>query len=396
MVVDMATIYDCSNQSELLTGMRLARAAIGRGDLIVMPTDTVYGVAADAFNSDAVLRLLDAKNRTTASPPPVLVPGIPTLDALAESVPDEVRALVKAFWPGGLTVILPARDSLKWNLGETDGTVALRMPDDPIALEILSETGPLAVSSANLTGEPAAMTAQDAERMLGESVIVYLDGGSVGTRYPNASDGTGSTIVDATTLGRPGGAIRIVRHGVISDEAINEVLDAMPKVSLARADLVATPPVGAAGESDAAPAAAKKAPTQKAPAAKAAAAKTPAKKAPAKTPAKTPAKMAPAKSATAKASATKAPATKASATKAPATKASAAKAPAKSAAVAKSAVAKAPAARVPAAKAPAETSTAKASATRAPAKKAPAAKAPAKKASATKTASSKVPGEATP
>jgi tRNA threonylcarbamoyl adenosine modification protein (Sua5/YciO/YrdC/YwlC family) len=407
MVVDMATIYDCSNQSELLTGMRLARAAIGRGDLIVMPTDTVYGVAADAFNSDAVLRLLDAKNRTTASPPPVLVPGIPTLDALAESVPDEVRALVKAFWPGGLTVILPARDSLKWNLGETDGTVALRMPDDPIALEILSETGPLAVSSANLTGEPAAMTAQDAERMLGESVIVYLDGGSVGTRYPNASDGTGSTIVDATTLGRPGGAIRIVRHGVISDEAINEVLDAMPKVSLARADLVATPPVGAAGESDAAPAAAKKAPTKKAPAAKAAAAKTPAKKAPAKTPAK----MAPAKSATAKASATKAPATKApatkapatkapatkaSATKAPATKASAAKAPAKSAAVAKSAVAKAPAARVPAAKAPAETSTAKASATRAPAKKAPAAKAPAKKASATKTASSKVPGEATP
>jgi tRNA threonylcarbamoyl adenosine modification protein (Sua5/YciO/YrdC/YwlC family) len=387
MVVDMATIYDCSNQSELLTGMRLARAAIGRGDLIVMPTDTVYGVAADAFNSDAVLRLLDAKNRTTASPPPVLVPGIPTLDALAESVPDEVRALVKAFWPGGLTVILPARDSLKWNLGETDGTVALRMPDDPIALEILSETGPLAVSSANLTGEPAAMTAQDAERMLGESVIVYLDGGSVGTRYPNASDGTGSTIVDATTLGRPGGAIRIVRHGVISDEAINEVLDAMPKVSLARADLVATPPVGAAGESDAAPAAAKKAPTKKAPAAKAAAAKTPAKKAPAKTPAK----MAPAKSATAKASATKAPATKA-----PATKASAAKAPAKSAAVAKSAVAKAPAARVPAAKAPAKTSTAKASATRAPAKKAPAAKAPAKKASATKTASSKVPGEATP
>jgi tRNA threonylcarbamoyl adenosine modification protein (Sua5/YciO/YrdC/YwlC family) len=373
MVVDMATIYDCSNQSELLTGMRLARAAIGRGDLIVMPTDTVYGVAADAFNSDAVLRLLDAKNRTTASPPPVLVPGIPTLDALAESVPDEVRALVKAFWPGGLTVILPARDSLKWNLGETDGTVALRMPDDPIALEILSETGPLAVSSANLTGEPAAMTAQDAERMLGESVIVYLDGGSVGTRYPNASDGTGSTIVDATTLGRPGGAIRIVRHGVISDEAINEVLDAMPKVSLARADLVATPPVGAAGESDAAPAAAKKAPTKKAPAAKAAAAKTPAK-------------MAPAKSATAKASATKAPATKASA----------AKAPAKSAAVAKSAVAKAPAARVPAAKAPAKTSTAKASATRAPAKKAPAAKAPAKKAPATKTASSKVPGEATP
>jgi len=390
MVVDMATIYDCSDKSELLTGMRLARAAIGRGDLIVMPTDTVYGVAADAFNSDAVLRLLDAKNRTTASPPPVLVPGIPTLDALAETVPDEVRALVKAFWPGGLTVILPARDSLKWNLGETDGTVALRMPDDPIALEILSETGPLAVSSANLTGEPAAMTAQDAERMLGESVIVYLDGGEVGTRYPNASDGTGSTIVDATALGRPGGAIRIVRHGVISDEAINEVLDAMPKVSLARADLVATPPVEAAGESDAVSAPAKKAPAKKPETKKPETKKAPAKKAPA-----------------AKAPATKAPATKAPATKAPATSATTAKPAAAKASAAKTSVAKAPAVKAPATKAPATKAPAKrtpakkapaktAPAVRAPAKKAPATKTPATKTPATKTASSKVPGEATP
>ncbi len=248
MLFDMATIYNCSDQTELLTGMRLARAAIGRGDLIVIPTDTVYGVAVDAFNSDAVLRLLDAKNRTTKSPPPVLVPGIPTLDALAEVVPDEVRALVKEFWPGGLTVILPARESLTWNLGETDGTVALRMPDDDIALELLSETGPLAVSSANITGEAAAMTVQDAERMLGESVIVYLDGGPVGGKYPGTGDGTGSTIVDATGLLRPGGSIRIVRHGVISDQAINDVLDAMPKQSLARADLVQTPPIPAAEE----------------------------------------------------------------------------------------------------------------------------------------------------
>jgi L-threonylcarbamoyladenylate synthase len=256
MLFDMATIYNCSDQTELLTGMRLARAAIGRGDLIVIPTDTVYGVAVDAFNSDAVLRLLDAKNRTTKSPPPVLVPGIPTLDALAEVVPDEVRALVKEFWPGGLTVILPARESLTWNLGETDGTVALRMPDDDIALELLSETGPLAVSSANLTGEAAAMTVQDAERMLGESVIVYLDGGPVGSKYPATGDGTGSTIVDATGLLRPGGSIRIVRHGVISDQAINDVLDAMPKQSLARADLVPTPPIPVVKEAAVADAAA--------------------------------------------------------------------------------------------------------------------------------------------
>jgi tRNA threonylcarbamoyl adenosine modification protein (Sua5/YciO/YrdC/YwlC family) len=220
----MASIYNCSVETELLTGMRLARQAIGKGELIVLPTDTVYGVAADAFNPEAVQRLLEAKGRDRTSPPPVLIPGIPTLDALAETVPDEVRALVAAFWPGGLTVILPARSSLNWDLGETAGTVALRMPSNRVALEILSETGPLAVSSANLTGEPAAMTIEEAERMLGDSVSVYLDDGEAGADYPHAAAATGSTIVDATGLLVPDGKLRIVRSGVISDEAIREIV----------------------------------------------------------------------------------------------------------------------------------------------------------------------------
>ncbi|WP_166870481.1 MULTISPECIES: L-threonylcarbamoyladenylate synthase [unclassified Salinibacterium] len=214
----MARIFNCSDDSELLTGMRLSRAAIGRGELVVLPTDTVYGVAADAFNPKAVQRLLDAKGRGRQSPPPVLIPGIPTLDALAESVPDEVRALVKDFWPGGLTIILPAQSSLSWDLGETHGTVALRMPSNRIALELLSETGPLAVSSANLTGQPAAATAAAAEAMLGDSVAVYLDGGDGGSDP--------STIVDATSLHLPDGKLRIVRHGVIPDEAIRDVVGA--------------------------------------------------------------------------------------------------------------------------------------------------------------------------
>src|SRR5690554_5991386 len=178
----MATIHDCSDPGELLSGMRLARTAIGRGELVVMPTDTVYGVAADAFSPKAVQRLLDAKGRGRQSPPPVLIPNLATLDALAAEVPAEVRALVEEFWPGGLTVILPARESLDWDLGETAGTVALRMPASPIALALLAETGPLAVSSANLTGQPAATTVQEAERMLGDSVAVYLDGGEGGTQ----------------------------------------------------------------------------------------------------------------------------------------------------------------------------------------------------------------------
>jgi L-threonylcarbamoyladenylate synthase len=220
----MAPIYDCSVDTELLTGMRLARSAIGRGELVVLPTDTVYGVAADAFQPRAVERLLAAKGRGRQSPPPVLIPGIPTLDALAESVPDEVRALVDAFWPGGLTVILPARSSLTWDLGETNGTVALRMPSNKITLEILSETGPLAVSSANLTGQPAAMTAAEAEAMLADSVSVYLEAGRAGTDYPGSADATGSTIVDATGLLLPDGKLRIVRSGVISDDAIRGIV----------------------------------------------------------------------------------------------------------------------------------------------------------------------------
>ena len=212
----MASIYDCSVEAELLTGMRLARVAIGRGDLVVVPTDTVYGLAADAFNPAAVQKLIDAKGRTRQSPPPVLIPGIPTLDALAETVPDEVRALVKKFWPGALTIILPAQSSLQWDLGETRGTVALRMPSNRIVLELLSETGPLAVSSANLTGQPAAVTAAAAEMMLGETVSIYLDDGEGGT--------VSSTIVDATALALPQGKLHIVREGAISADEIRAVV----------------------------------------------------------------------------------------------------------------------------------------------------------------------------
>jgi L-threonylcarbamoyladenylate synthase len=219
-------LYDTSVPDDLLTGMRSARVAIGRGELVVLPTDTVYGVAADAFAPAAVQRLLDAKGRDRTAPPPVLVPGIPTLDALTEFVPDEVRALVAKFWPGGLTVVLRARPMLDWDLGETRGTVAVRMPNQRITLELLSETGPLAVSSANRTGEPAAMTAAGAELALGDSVSVYLEAGPVGAAYPHAIVGTGSTIVDATALEHPEGKLRILRHGVIPDAAIVEVVGA--------------------------------------------------------------------------------------------------------------------------------------------------------------------------
>jgi L-threonylcarbamoyladenylate synthase len=219
----MATFHDCSVDSELLAGMRMARGAIGRGELVVLPTDTVYGVAADAFDPSAVQRLLDAKGRGRQSPPPVLIKGQETLAALTDRVPEVVRPLLDEFWPGPLTVIFRAQASLSWDLGETRGTVALRVPSHRIALELLEETGPLAVSSANLTGRPAAESAGDARRMLGDSVSVYLDDGPEGTSYEHrAGANTGSTIVDAT--GGADGVLRIVRHGVLSDADIIRVV----------------------------------------------------------------------------------------------------------------------------------------------------------------------------
>ncbi|MGV8966796.1 MAG: L-threonylcarbamoyladenylate synthase [Cellulomonas sp.] len=186
--------------------------AVSRGALVVLPTDTVYGIGADAFNPDAVTALLAAKGRGRQLPPPVLVADVRTLDGLATDVPQAVRDLVAAFWPGGLTVICRAQPSLAWDLGETGGTVALRMPDHPAALALLRRTGPLAVSSANLTGQPAARTATDALDQLGNSVAVYLDAGV-------APGGVASTIVDAT-----GDALRLVRAGAIDLDALRAIV----------------------------------------------------------------------------------------------------------------------------------------------------------------------------
>jgi len=223
----MTRIYNCSVEAEYAAGMRMALSAIGRSALVVIPTDTVYGIAADAFSPEAVQNLLDAKGRGRTSPPPVLIPGISTMDALAVGIPAPVRDLVATFWPGGLTVILNAQQSLVWDLGETRGTVALRMPSNPVALDILRQTGPLAVSSANLSGQPAATDAQAAEAALGDRVAVYLDGGVAGEAYMTdaaASVALSSTIVDASGFDSNGGTLHIVRDGVVSRAQIEAVI----------------------------------------------------------------------------------------------------------------------------------------------------------------------------
>jgi L-threonylcarbamoyladenylate synthase len=214
----MASRYDTTTEAGREEGITVAGRAVQRGRLVILPTDTVYGIGADAFNANAVTALLAAKGRGRQMPPPVLVSAETTLEALASGVPDWAGALVEEFWPGPLTLVLHQQTSLQWDLGETRGTVAVRMPDHDVALELLSRTGPMAVSSANRTGLEAARDADEAERMLGERVRVILDAGP--TPGPVAS-----TIVDCTT-----DEGRVLRRGVIPLDQLNEVVAAYDAV----------------------------------------------------------------------------------------------------------------------------------------------------------------------
>lgn len=204
--------YDLSDPALREAGVTAAVTAVRRGLLVVLPTDTVYGVGVDAFDADGIRRLLEAKGRGRDMPPPVLISAATTLEALATDLPGWVQGLTQRYWPGPLTIVCRQQPSLRWDLGDTRGTVALRMPDDPTALDLLGRTGPLAVSSANVTGQPAATDADAAEQMLGDCVEVILDAGpSLGT--------TSSTIVDCT-----GGRPRILRAGAISSEELATTL----------------------------------------------------------------------------------------------------------------------------------------------------------------------------
>lgn len=215
-MTDSGSVMDCTDPATWGPAIDEAVHALGRGGLVVLPTDTVYGIGADAFAPAAVAALLAAKGRGRQMPPPVLVPDVRTVDGLCTDVPDAARRLMEAFWPGALTVICRAQPSLAWDLGETRGTVAVRMPDHPAALALLRRTGPLAVSSANRTGAPAARTAGEARAQLGDAVAVYLDGGT-------APGGVASTIVDATTAD-----LRVVRLGALGVDELSAVAAVAP------------------------------------------------------------------------------------------------------------------------------------------------------------------------
>ena len=210
----MSETFDCTEPGQRSHAIASAAAAVRNGGLVVLPTDTVYGLGADAFNSTAVAALLAAKGRGRDMPVPVLVGSWQTIDGLALSVTASMRNLVRAFWPGALSLVVRQAPSVAWDLGDARGTVMLRMPLHPVAIELLREVGPMAVSSANISGRPPAVDGENAREQLGELVDVYLDGG------PSAQQAA-STILDLT-----GSQPRILRPGPVSAERIAEVLGA--------------------------------------------------------------------------------------------------------------------------------------------------------------------------
>ncbi|MGI8702738.1 MAG: L-threonylcarbamoyladenylate synthase [Nocardioidaceae bacterium] len=211
----MSEVFSCDDPAQRSSGMARAKESLARSGLVVLPTDTVYGIAADAFDPTAVRRLLRAKGRGRDMPPPVFIADLDVLPALAIGMNAEARELAETFWPGGLTLICRQQPSLRWDLGDSRGTVAVRVPDQVDTLALLEETGPLAVSSANTTGMPAATTVEEALGMLADAVDVYLDAGVSPGAVP-------STIVDVTS-----DILVVRRQGVIDTDALRAVVSSL-------------------------------------------------------------------------------------------------------------------------------------------------------------------------
>ncbi|MBV7281515.1 MULTISPECIES: L-threonylcarbamoyladenylate synthase [unclassified Corynebacterium] len=218
----MSRIFDCSQDDKRELGVRTAAAEVAEGKLVVLPTDTLYGLGCDAFNNQAVNQLLATKRRGPDMPVPVLIGSWDTVRGLVHTYTPNAQRLVEAFWPGGLSIVIEQAPSLMWNLGDTRGTVMLRMPLHPVAIELLRATGPMAVSSANISGQPPATTVVDAKQQLGNAVSTYLNGGECAMGQP-------SSIVDLS-----GNKTRLLREGAISAERIAEVLEIDPEQLRAR------------------------------------------------------------------------------------------------------------------------------------------------------------------
>jgi L-threonylcarbamoyladenylate synthase len=197
--------------------IEVGQRILERSDLVVLPTDTVYGVGCNPFDPTAVDRLFEAKARGRNLPLPVLVHDWRQAIGLVERIDERAKALIAEFWPGPLTLVMEEAPGIGWDLGESRGTVAVRMPKQTFTLALIKQVGPLAVTSANRSGQPTPASVREIMTQLDRHVGVYFDAGPL----PEAEgSGPPSTIVDLT-----GAEARVLREGAIDPSEIRRVLD---------------------------------------------------------------------------------------------------------------------------------------------------------------------------
>ena len=202
----------CADGAHRGRAVAAALAAVRRGDLVLMPTESVYAIATDAFSRRGVAAMRDAKGYDESVPLPVMVGARTTVAGIAARVPDDARALMDAFWPGSLTLLLAPQPTLAWDLAG-DAPLAIRMPLHPVALALLAQSGPLVATTANQPGMPAPVDVDDAVTQLGDAIGLALDAGDLSGNEPLPS-----TVVDVT-----GDRPRVVRIGAIPVEQLRRV-----------------------------------------------------------------------------------------------------------------------------------------------------------------------------
>jgi tRNA threonylcarbamoyl adenosine modification protein (Sua5/YciO/YrdC/YwlC family) len=208
----MTRTFDMRDPLDRQRGLVMAASVVRRGGLVVLPVESSYAVATDPFHVAGVAALLASKGRPSGTPVPIMVPSAATLDGVLERVTPAISALTRAFWPGALTLVARSARSLSWELGGTPGTVTVRMPLHPVALELLGRSGLLAVMAANGSGQAPPMTCVEALDQLGGAIEVALDAGPRALTAP-------SSIVDVT------GAVPVlVREAAVSADALASVL----------------------------------------------------------------------------------------------------------------------------------------------------------------------------
>ncbi|MGQ9456638.1 MAG: L-threonylcarbamoyladenylate synthase [Armatimonadota bacterium] len=190
-----------------------AAEAIRSGELVIFPTETVYGLACDAINESAIERVFDAKGRDKKHPLPVQIASVTDLSRVASRIPEIAFKLAERFWPGPLTLVLPKSEHISFKITGSTETIGIRIPDHPVALAILNRVRiPIIATSANITGQNPPITAQEAIASIGEKVAVVLDAGECKIRVP-------STVLDVSVT-----PPHILRVGAISVDEIRDII----------------------------------------------------------------------------------------------------------------------------------------------------------------------------